>query len=189
MPFQNRITHAATVAKWKVDQQTRIFNIQNQIHDLENKIRAKKAELADQALVLYQNNQISEEPLKMICLAIDETHRQIEAKHIEEEHVKHEQAPEMEQYSTKYPPQTTVTGEKSGLVCPQCGRELLGKFCPIHGVEGVPKVTPIAPPSEGTPIPVADQLVCPKCHKPLRGIFCPEHGLEGVPFQPENPLS
>jgi len=62
------------------------------------------------------------------------------------------------------------------LVCPECGHELTGRFCPEHGLQGVPKVEepPAAPAAPA-------RRVCPECGRELTGRFCPEHGLEGVP--------
>ncbi|HNE06546.1 MAG TPA: hypothetical protein PLT08_18600, partial [Anaerolineales bacterium] len=60
----------------------------------------------------------------------------------------------------------------------QCGRALVGSFCPEHGVEGVmPPQNSEAQQPNGT----TSQMVCPKCGRLLSVRFCPEHGVEGVP--------
>jgi predicted RNA-binding Zn-ribbon protein involved in translation (DUF1610 family) len=183
MPIQESFNRAAVLAKWKVDQQTRIFKIQSQIHDLENIIRAKKAELAEKTLILFDQNQLVEEDLLAICNSIDESHRQIESKRFEEGKARKEQSPDIGLYSPKYPDAQTNMAEdtKSGLVCPECGRELVGKFCPVHGIEGVAKEQPSEAETLGPASSSTDQLYCPQCHQLLRSKFCPKHGLEGVP--------
>ena len=177
MPFQDRIAHAAAVTKWKADQQMRLLKSQNQVRELENQIKSQKAALADAALTLYAQEQLAEDELKQICAAIAALHEQIKEQQNSQEVIKSERAPELQAYSANYPPAQPAqlpTEPTSGLVCPQCNRSLVGRFCPEHGVEGVPK------PSE-QPAAISTNLVCPKCKRPLVARFCPEHGVEGVP--------
>jgi len=189
MPLQERLSHAAAVAKWKADQQMRLFRIQNQISGLENKIRSQKALLADTALALYAQERLSEDELKQICAAIAQLHEQIRQQQQLQEAVRQERPPEPQAYSVSYPPSSPspapANEPTSGLVCPQCGRSLAGRFCPEHGLEGIQK--PQSQSQEGSaesPVQApTGQLVCPVCQKPLSVRFCPEHGAEGVPTQ------
>lgn len=150
MSFQARLSHAAAVTKWKADQQMRVLKCQNQIRDLEGQIKVQKSLLADTALSLYTQQKLTHEELIQICNAISQLHSQIKDQHNLEDMIKQERGPELSSYSASYPP--AVSGEvaaeaTSGLVCPQCNRPLRGRFCPEHGVEGVP--APSQPTQEG----------------------------------------
>jgi len=182
MPIQDRIAHAAAVTKWKADQQMRLMRSQNRIGEFENQIRTIKATLADKALVLYAQEQLVEEDLKQICASISELHRQIKEQQSLQDAIRSERPPELSGYSAVVPPAQPAAMAQvetlSGLVCPQCNRPLVGRFCPDHGVEGVPSRQ--AP----EPVEVTDvspQLVCPVCGKVLSVRFCPEDGVEGIP--------
>jgi len=164
MPFQDKLAHAAAVAKWKADQQMRILKSQSRVGEIEGQIRNQKATLADKTLALYAQGQIKEQ-------------------HSLQEAARSEGPPEQQVYSATYPPVQPVQLQPqsmSGLVCPQCNRSLVGSFCPEHGVEGV--MPSQNSESRQTNSTVA-QMVCPKCGKLLSVRFCPEHGVEGVPQQ------
>ena len=181
MPFQDRIAHAAAVAKWKADQQMRLFKSQNRIGEIETQIRAEKAVLADKTLALYTQEQLVEEDLRKICAGITSLHELIREQQSLQEAIRSERPPEQGAYSSTYPPTPAQTEILSGLVCPQCNRPLVGRFCPDHGVEGVSPSSSAEPEST----PAADMgadapLICPTCGKVLTVRFCPEHGLEGV---------
>jgi predicted RNA-binding Zn-ribbon protein involved in translation (DUF1610 family) len=180
MPLQDKIAHAAAVAKWKADQQMRLIKSQSRIGEIEGQIRTQKAALADKTLALYAQEQLTEDDLKQICAAIATLHEQIKEQQVLQEAVRNERAPEQQVYSAAYPPVQPAgsqAGPMSGFVCPQCGRQLVGRFCPEHGVEG------ILPPQASEPTQTSDtpQMVCPKCGKVLSVRFCPEHGVEGIP--------
>lgn len=180
MPLQDRIAHAAAVAKWKADQQMRLLKSQNRIGDFEGQIRNQKAVLADKALALYAQELLAENELKQICATIAGLNDQIKEQHSLQESIRNERPPEQQVYSAAYPPSQPAEGQGaslSGLVCPQCGRQLVGRFCPEHGVEGI--LPPQA--SEVAPVGGEQQLICPTCGKVLAGRFCPEHGVEGIP--------
>lgn len=181
MPLQDKIAHAAAVAKWKADQQMRLLRSQSRIGELEGQIRTQKAALADKTLALYAQGQLTEDDLKQICAAIAATNDQIKEQHGLQEAIRNEHPPEQQVYSSAYPPAQPAEVPAmplSGFICPQCGRQLVGRFCPEHGVEGVlPSQT-----SEPAPSNTAtSQLICPTCGKVLTGRFCPEHGVEGIP--------
>ena len=183
MPFQDKIAHAAAVAKWKADQQMRLLRSQSRVGEIEGQIRNQKAALADKALNLYGQEQLIEDDLKQICDMIASLHEQIKEQHSLQETVRSEHPPEQQVYSATYPPAQSSelqTESMSGLLCPQCNRQLVGHFCPEHGVEG------IMPSQNSEPLQTNDaitQMVCPKCGRPLSVRFCPEHGVEGVPQQ------
>jgi predicted RNA-binding Zn-ribbon protein involved in translation (DUF1610 family) len=183
MPFQDKIAHAAAVTKWKADQQMRLLKSQSRIAEIESQIRNQKAALADKALTLYAQGQLLEEDLKQICDTIASLHEQIKEQHSLQEAIRSERPPEQQVYTSTYPPTQSANLQPesmSGLVCPQCGRALVGRFCPEHGVEGI---TP-SQNSESTPVDNSGaQMVCPKCGRPLTVRFCPEHGVEGIPQQ------
>ena len=67
MPFQDKLAHAAAVAKWKADQQMRLLKSQNRVGEIEGQIRNQKASLADKALNLYAQGQLLEDDLKQVC--------------------------------------------------------------------------------------------------------------------------
>jgi len=174
MPFFDKVSHAATVTKWKADQQMRILKVQGEINEIEQKIRVEKSDLADTTLnIFFQDNLLNEE-LKVICTKISDLRNQINEKQRFQEAIRLERPPEQPVYTSK------VIETPSGLVCPECGKEIVGKYCPEHGKEGIRKIIPpdnieIITPQESGP------LVCPICRKTLSVRFCPEHGVEGVP--------
>jgi len=175
MPLLDKFSHAATVTKWKADQQMRLLKIQNQINEIEQSIRGEKSKLAETAIHLFAQENLLNDELLEICTRINQFRDQITEKQRYQEAIRQERPPEYAEYTP------TVSETKTGLVCPECGRELVGKFCPDHGLEGVRKVTTqeteveVITPKEG------GQLVCPICRKVLNVRFCPNHGVEGVP--------
>ena len=179
MPVQDWFQHQADVVRWKADQQARLFRVQSQVHDLENQIRIQKTALADRAILLFNQSQLTESELVKICTAISELKDRIEQKQAEQETINQER-----------PPQAVDSGinvvlPASGLKCPVDGQLLAGRFCPEHGLEGIPVDAP-APPAPGANAGSsgaqtgATNLICPKCGRTLAGRFCPEHGVEGV---------
>jgi hypothetical protein len=139
MPIQESLSRAAKIARWKADQQMRLLKSQNQIRELEGQIKTQKARLADTALTLYTQQRLSEEELKEICAAIAQLHEQIRQQQTLQEATKNEQPPDRT-YSSTFPPsaEQSVTPKSGQLVCPKCGRIVPIRFCPEHGVEGVP---------------------------------------------------
>jgi len=175
MPLLDKFSHAAAVTKWKADQQMRLLKIQNQINEIEQAIRGEKSKLADTAISLFAQENLLNDELKEICTRISQYHDQIKEKQRYQDAIKQERPPEYVEYSPN------VSETKTGLFCPECGRELVGKYCPDHGLEGVRKVSSPETPIEVLPTPEAEQLVCPICRKVLNVRFCPDHGVEGVP--------
>jgi DNA repair exonuclease SbcCD ATPase subunit len=138
---QEGLSRAAAVAKWKADQQRRLLNSQNQVRELEGQTKTLKARLADATLTLYTQERLGEDELKEICAAIAQLHEQIEEQKKLQEAIKNEQPPE-QTYSATYPPsppaQQPATVASGQLICPKCGKPVPVRFCPEHGVEGVP---------------------------------------------------
>ena len=132
MKLRDRMEHAANVVKWKADQQRRILAKQGEIRDVEAQIRDLKSSLAEAALELHSAGKLKEEALVEIGDQIAEHKGSITGKEDELETIRNEEPPE-EPASPPIPEGV----EASGLVCPECGRALVGKFCPEHGAEGV----------------------------------------------------
>lgn len=160
MSFMDKLGSAAATAKWKADQQMRIMRAQNSIRDVENQVKTQKAALAETALQLYAQGALTEAPLVEACAAITqltlqigqltETLRQIQAEQPPGENqpapVPAPAAP-APTYASPAPaaapvptpaPAAAVPAQPARLVCPVCGMELAGRFCPEHGREGVP---------------------------------------------------
>jgi hypothetical protein len=132
MPFQDKIAHAAAVAKWKADQQMRLIRSQNQIGEIESRIRNEKSALADKTLALYSQEKLTEDDLKQICANIAVLHKQINEQQNLQEAIRRERPPEQQSYSANYPSHQIieVSAESlSGLMCPQCKRQLPNKAC------------------------------------------------------------
>lgn len=176
MSLKDKVTHATAVTKWKADQQMRLLKSQNQVGTFESQVRTKKAELADTVLKLYTQERLGEEELLGICREIDQIHEQILEQRKLQELIKQEQSPQFASYSS-----FSTAQPGSGLVCPQCGISLVGRFCPEHGVEGIQPGNFKEEAAQEVKKATSDQLVCPVCRMPLTVRFCPEHGVEGVP--------
>ncbi|MBP6355613.1 MAG: hypothetical protein KA318_07935 [Nitrosomonas sp.] len=116
MPLQDKIAHAADVAKWKADQQIRLFKSQSRINEIENKIKAEKSILADKALSLYAQEQLAEDKLRQICASINALHNQIIEQQNLQEAIRSERAPEQQGYSAIYPPNQQLI-----KLCQKCG--------------------------------------------------------------------
>ncbi len=181
MPLKDDVFSLRDKAKWKADQQVRLLNLRRSISQQEDSIKVKKARLADAAVKLFYDNQLTDEPLKAICQQIQETFNEIDNLKAQEEAARNEKPPEnLSVYSSSGPSSYSEVppGTVGALVCPVCGRELRGRFCPEHGVAGVERqpATPAA--AESRP---SSGLVCPKCGRELAGLFCPADGSRGVP--------
>lgn len=168
MGIVDKMGNAANIAKWKADQQVRILKKQGEIRDIEAKVYTQKAAISELVLFLFSKNQIENEDLKTLCNAVTQLQKQIQAARQEIEFMKQEQPP----VQIQTPLSQVGAPATSGLVCPVCGMALVGKFCPVHGVEGVPAAN-----SSG--------LVCPVCGQTLVGKYCPKDGVEGVPASPQ----
>jgi hypothetical protein len=140
MPLQDDLTHAAKVARWKADQQLRLMKIQNQIRDIEGEIRSRKSLLAEQTFALYARDGLVEEELKQTCSQINDLQTKIQENQMLQEAVKNELPPEKPVHPVYQPAPAPAPSEAGGsqLVCPKCGRVVPVRFCPDHGVEGVP---------------------------------------------------
>jgi hypothetical protein len=169
MGFMDKLGSAANAAKWKADQQMRVMRVQNSIHDLEKQVNTHKAALADTALELYTQDALTEERLGTICAAIRQLETQLGGLNDTLHQIQSEQPPSEGQaapapavapapiaavpapvvfvptpvaaspLSPVAAPAPLPDPQPAVLVCPECGQVLKGKFCPEHGVAGVPQ--------------------------------------------------
>jgi hypothetical protein len=165
MGFMDKLGSAANTAKWKADQQMRLMRVQNNVHDLEKQVNGQKATLADAVLELYAQGALADERLTGICAAIGQLDTQIAGLNENLHQIQAEQPPSENQPAAAVPapapytppapapvqaaeavvPLTPVAAAPAAptapveLVCPECGQVLKGKFCPEHGVAGVPR--------------------------------------------------
>ena len=164
--------HMKLVAQWKLDQQSRILKLNSQLREIEDRISRYKNDLADQSLILFAQNELKAEELIEICKKIEETTTEANNIRTQIESVKTERTPDPVVYNKNVPI------HKSGLVCPKCGKKLIGEFCPDDGSRGVRETVTVTPGSG---------LVCPKCGKPIPVKFCLFDGTEGVPVTTAHP--
>jgi len=190
MTVQGRGTHAAVVAQWKKDQTGRIFNVQSEINALAGQIDLKKTSLADQVYRLHLDSKLDHEELKPLLAELKDLFLKLAEMQSNLETIQAEEPPSPEESSSAMVGEPGTPLENSGLVCPVCDMELVGKFCPKHGAEGVLPEVPELPEGDDPPtLPESvvstvlpeGKLVCPTCKLPLVGKFCPEHGVSGVP--------
>ncbi len=158
MGFMDKLGSAANTAKWKADQQMRIMKVQNSIRDVEKQVGAQKAALADCAFDLYNQGQLADERLGAICVQIIQLNAQIAGLNENLHQIQSEQPPSDNQAAVTPPAPAYVPApaapaytppapvqpvqaapQQAVLVCPECGQVLKGKFCPEHGVAGVPQ--------------------------------------------------
>jgi len=134
MPIFDQVTHSATVAKWKVNQQKQIFQTQGEINNLNNKINTQKQMLGEQAYKLFLDGSISDQMLLSICEKILELNQQKTSNEQELESIKAQlpPLPPSQTYPANY-----IPGSK--LVCPICHNPVEARFCTKCGVEGVPR--------------------------------------------------
>jgi hypothetical protein len=184
MPLKDDVFSLRDKAKWKADQQVRLLNLHRSISQQEDNIKLQKARLADATVKLFYDGQLTEEPLIALCQQIQATFDEIDNLKAQEEATRNEKPPEnLSVYSSRGPSSYTevppVSASAVGtLVCPVCGRELRGRFCPVHGVPGVERQPAPTPPAQAV---VSSGLVCPTCGRELSGQFCPADGSRGVP--------
>jgi hypothetical protein len=164
MGFMDKLGSAANAAKWKADQQMRVMRVQNSIHDMEKQIITQKSALADAALELHTQGALTDERLGTICAAIGQLEMQLSGLNANLHQIQSEQPPSESQPAaapapaaapiplspvaspaagtaplTPLSPVASAAPEPAALVCPECGQVLKGKFCPEHGVAGVPQ--------------------------------------------------
>lgn len=175
MALKEQIEHAAAVTKWKADQQMRILKVQGQISDMESTIKGRIYALGESTLRLSDQGELQQPSLLELTYQIATLKEQLLGLQQSLTAVKTESGPQRPQQQQSF----------SGLVCPECGEMLRGKFCPVHGVAGVPASAP----ESATSVPSVGYLACPVCNQPLKGKFCPIHGAEGVWVEPTPPAN
>jgi hypothetical protein len=75
--FMDKVGSAASGAKWKADQQVRILKMQNNIHELENKVVTQTTALGKAAFELYKLGNLPAESLHELCANIGQLNEQI----------------------------------------------------------------------------------------------------------------
>jgi hypothetical protein len=136
--MQEKIAHAATVAKWKVDQQLRINSSQVKEKTIEGQIGGAKVRLSEEAYTLFTQNNLSEASLIEICQQIEGFYASLKAQQAETEAIKREFPPALPQEPVNAGGYPAPAASSSGLICPICKKPVPVRFCPEHGVEGVP---------------------------------------------------
>lgn len=160
MSFMDKLGSAAAAAKWKADQQMRVMRAQSSIRDLENQVKTQKEALGDAALELFAQGSLADQSLQQLCVAIGQLKGQLAQANDTLHQIQAEQPPSEGQhapapvqaapayvppaapaYTPPAPapaPMAAAPAQAAVLVCPECGTVLKGRFCPEHGVEGVP---------------------------------------------------
>lgn len=150
--LQDKIQHAAKVASWKVDQQMRLTNSQSKLRSVEDQIRQEKMRLAETVIALASQGGLSLEGVQEHLTTIESLTEQLALQSQELELIRNEAAPTLEAPAPPppapaapaytppayTPPAPAAAPAPAKLVCPNCQRELAGKFCPDCGVQGVP---------------------------------------------------
>lgn len=139
MPLMDKISHSANVAKWKINQQKQILQIQSNINKINGKIALQKSTLGDLTYKLFSEGNISEETLAPACQKLQELFTELDEEQRELEFVRNDNGPVYEEPFTSEIPEE-LFGET--LVCPNCGKVVPVRFCPDCGVEGVPVAVP-----------------------------------------------
>lgn len=137
--FQDKITHTANVAKWKIDQQIRINSSQTKERQIITQIDNIRIQLADAAYKLFRLGELSNDELKQICLNIQQQEGELQNQKSETEKIKLETPPSFPFFTNEHGQEELLDAPSlSGLICPKCKQNVPVRFCPKCGVEGVP---------------------------------------------------
>lgn len=148
--IQEKFTHAANVASWKIEQQIRLNGCLSKIRNTEEQIRAEKIRLAELAMSLAAQNELSAEKLQEGIAAVQYLYGVMNEQQRELEAVRNETGPVLAQSApppqyaqpVQYaPPAPTGFSTQPGtvLVCPNCKTVVATRFCQECGAEGVPQ--------------------------------------------------
>lgn len=134
MQIFDKVSQSANVAKWKINQQKQIFQLQNKINEIERIINTAKIKLGENTYRAYANKGISAEELEPICQSIKTQYELLEEIRQELDIIRSQFPPTPEEfiYSVQAP------DCDNQLICPQCGNVVQARFCTDCGVEGVP---------------------------------------------------
>lgn len=132
MPLQEKLSHAANLARWKVDQQSRIMKIQNDIRETERQINSHKWVLAETAYRIFKETGLGEEGINAVCIRIQDLIKTLDQEKENLELVKSEPPP------SAIGTPAAFSSSQGNLICPNCGTPVPVRFCPNCGTEGRP---------------------------------------------------
>ena len=133
MPLQDQISHAASVAKWKVDQQSRILKTQNKLREIENQISAQKWSLAEKTYQLFSTSGIKEMELVEHCQQIQLLYQTLDEMKVVLDSIRAESLPSQSVVDSSHHQVNPITN----LICPTCHTPVPVRFCPNCGAEGI----------------------------------------------------
>ena len=135
MSLSDKIARFSAGARWRADQQVRLIQKQNEIRVVENTIRQKKSELAEETLKLFFDKELIKTELINICDQIYELKIEVKEKNSTLEDIKNEIQPGYTNEVIGY--SSISANDNPGNVCPICHQSLTRSHCPEHGVKGV----------------------------------------------------
>jgi|LSQX01.2.fsa_nt_gb hypothetical protein len=188
MTFKAKVEHAAAVTKWKADQQIRIVKANKEISDMENQIKERIYILGETTMALADQGNVSQPELQSQLKDLVEMRKYFFQLQSNLEAIKNEAPPPPPVEPAPNIAQPYPVAQ--GLVCPQCGRPIVGKFCPEHGLEGVAPV----PASPQMPSPMPEPQTYPEMpanpeftEVPVVPPATPEPATPVVPEMPDLP--
>lgn len=133
MAFFNKVSQSANAAKWKINQQKQIFQLQSKLSEINRSISTFKMKLGEQAYQSFIHKGSIIDELEPVCQNISSQYGLLEQTQQELDFIKSQIPPVSEDDFLEQP--TVVEGQ---LVCPNCGRPIQARFCTTCGMEGVP---------------------------------------------------
>jgi len=92
--MQDKALQVVDLAKWKLDQQNRLSKLDSEVHAFENKIKEKKALLADTILAIHAQGKTEVEEIHGICKEIEQLNMGKNRKLKEKSDVESQQPPQ-----------------------------------------------------------------------------------------------
>lgn len=194
MTFKAKVEHAAAVTKWKADQQIRIVKANKEISDMESQIKERIYILGETTMALADQGNVPQPELQSQLKDLVEMRKYFFQLQSSLEAIKNEASPPPPVEPSPNIAQPYPVAQ--GLVCPQCGRPIVGKFCPEHGLEGVAPAptSPQVPASPQMPSPMPEPQPYPEMpanpeftEVPVVPPATPEAATPVVPEMPDLP--